>query len=184
VVLQIRTAKSQEKHQKVRFLSSALKNPGFPRVFRILGQFLWPAVAPMHLGAWRLRRCISRRAAQIESFFESRESPKHWGFACAGLVPIHASGGCRIRTTMGSTEKQLFALWGFLQKARLLIPLGLPASFPHKDSIFVSRSVTLPTAFSRHITFSNELSFHSRTFYRVNCQYLDSCSTLRFKFDT
>jgi hypothetical protein len=184
VVLQIRTAKSQEKHQKVRFLSSPLKNPGFPRVFRILGQFLWPAVAPMQLGAWRLRRCISRRAAQIESFFESRESPKHWGFACAGLVPIHASGGCRIRTTMGSTEKQLFALWGFLQKARLLIPLGLPASFPHKDSIFVSRSVTLPTAFSRHITFSNELSFHSRTFYRVNCQYLDSCSTLRFKFDT
>jgi hypothetical protein len=28
------------------------------------------------------RRCISRRAPQIESFFESRESPKHWGFAC------------------------------------------------------------------------------------------------------
>jgi len=33
----------------------------------------------MQLGAWRLRRCISRRAAQIESFFASRESPKHWG---------------------------------------------------------------------------------------------------------
>jgi len=37
----------------------------------------------MQLGAWRLRRCISRRAAQIESFFESRESPKHWGFSCS-----------------------------------------------------------------------------------------------------
>jgi hypothetical protein len=40
---------------------------------------LWSSVAPMQLGAWRLRRCISRRAAQIESFFESRESSKHWG---------------------------------------------------------------------------------------------------------
>jgi hypothetical protein len=45
-----------------------------------------------------MRRCISRRAAQIESFFESRESPKHWGFECPGLVPIHAGGGGRIRT--------------------------------------------------------------------------------------
>jgi len=86
-------------HQKVRFLSSPLKNPGFPRVFRIFGQFLWPSVAPMQLGAWRLRRCISRRAAQIESFFESRESSKHWGFACASLAPIHDGGGGRIRTS-------------------------------------------------------------------------------------
>ncbi len=31
----------------------------------------------MQLGAWRLRRCISRRAPEIESFFASRESPKH-----------------------------------------------------------------------------------------------------------
>jgi hypothetical protein len=67
----------QGKHPKVRFLSSPLKNPGFPGVFCISGQLLWPSVAPMQLGAWRLRRCISRRAAQIESFFESRESSKH-----------------------------------------------------------------------------------------------------------
>jgi hypothetical protein len=52
----------------------------------------------MQLGAWRLRRCISRRAAQIESFFESRESLKHWGLACSGLIPIHAGGDGGIRT--------------------------------------------------------------------------------------
>jgi hypothetical protein len=69
--------KTLGKHEIVRFLSSPLKNPGFPRVFRISGQLLWPTVAPMQLGAWGLRRCISRRATQIESFFESRESPKH-----------------------------------------------------------------------------------------------------------
>ena len=92
------TQKTLGKHEKVRILSSPLKNPGFPRVFRILGQFLWPSVAPMQLGAWRLRRCISRRADQIESFFESRESLKHWGFAWPNLAPIHADRGCRIRT--------------------------------------------------------------------------------------
>jgi hypothetical protein len=90
--------KTLGKHRKVRVLSSPLKNPGFPRVFCISGQFLWPSVAPMQLGAWRLRRCISRRAAQIESFFESRDSPKHLGSACASLTPIHARRGGRIRT--------------------------------------------------------------------------------------
>jgi hypothetical protein len=38
----------------------------------------------MQLGAGRMRRFISRRAAQIESFFKSRESSKHWGF----VVPV------------------------------------------------------------------------------------------------
>ena len=42
--------------------------------------------------------CISRRAPKIESFFESRESLNRWGFACHSLVPIHAGGGCWIRT--------------------------------------------------------------------------------------
>jgi hypothetical protein len=63
-----------------------------------LAKFHWPTVAPMQLGAWRLRRCISRRAAQIESLFESRESPKHWGFEWPNLAPIHDGGGGRIRT--------------------------------------------------------------------------------------
>jgi len=31
----------------VRFLSSPLKNPGFPKVFRVFGQLLWPSV-PIH----------------------------------------------------------------------------------------------------------------------------------------
>jgi hypothetical protein len=53
----------------------------------------------MQLGACRLRRWFSRRAAQIESFFESRESPKHWGFEGSPLAPIHAGGGGRIRTS-------------------------------------------------------------------------------------
>ena len=91
-------SKTLGKHQKVRFLSSPLQNPGFPRVFRISGQFLWSSVAPMQLGAWRLRRCISRRAPQIESFFASRESAKHWDLACPGLATIHTRGGGRIRT--------------------------------------------------------------------------------------
>jgi hypothetical protein len=97
-------SKTQGKHRKVRFLSSPLKNPGFPRVFRISGQFLWPSVAPMQLGAWRLRRCISRRAPQIESFFASRESSKHWGFACSDTTPISIPGGSRIRTQADSEE--------------------------------------------------------------------------------
>jgi hypothetical protein len=90
--------KTLEKHRKVRFLSSPLQNPGFPRVFGISGEFLWPSVAPMQLGAWSLRRCISRRATKIESFFESRESPNHSGFAYSDSALIHTIGAVRIRT--------------------------------------------------------------------------------------
>jgi hypothetical protein len=92
-------SKTLAKHPKVRFLSSPLKNPGSPKVFRISGQFLWPSVAPMLARCMADRGdCISRRAPQIESFIESRESPKHWGFACPRLVPIHTRRGGRIRT--------------------------------------------------------------------------------------
>jgi hypothetical protein len=52
---------------------------------------------PGWLGAWRLPRCISRRAPKIDWFFESRESSKHWGFARRSLTPIHVRGGCRSR---------------------------------------------------------------------------------------
>jgi len=34
----------------------------------------------MQIGAWRLRRCISRRAPKIESFLESRWIAKILGF--------------------------------------------------------------------------------------------------------
>ena len=69
--------KHKENTQKFGSCPLRCKTKGFPRVFRISGKFLWPSVAPMQLGAWRLRRRISLRAAQIESFFESRESSKH-----------------------------------------------------------------------------------------------------------
>jgi hypothetical protein len=45
-----------------------------------------------------VRRRISRRAAQIESFFASRESSKHWGFECSGSALIGFRGGGWIRT--------------------------------------------------------------------------------------
>jgi hypothetical protein len=42
----------------------------------------------MQLGAWRLRRCISRRAPKFESFFESRESSNHWGHPYRAAVSL------------------------------------------------------------------------------------------------
>ena len=63
----------------------------------------WPvplAVCSAHAGSVHgvVRRCISRRAAQIESFFESRESSKHWVFECSGSALIGFRGGGWIRT--------------------------------------------------------------------------------------
>ena len=65
---------------------------GFSHVWPIALEF-----CSAHAGSVRgaCGACISRRAAQIESFFES---PNHWGFACHGLATIHARGGGRIRT--------------------------------------------------------------------------------------
>jgi hypothetical protein len=57
------------KKPKVRFLSSPLKNPGFPRVFRILGQFLWLSCLSMHVHACRC--CVVLCAALPPG--ESRE---------------------------------------------------------------------------------------------------------------
>jgi hypothetical protein len=74
-----KTSKSSVLILSFSILKSVLQNPGFLRFFRISRQFHWPSVAPMQLGASRLRRCISRRAPKIESFFALRESPKHWG---------------------------------------------------------------------------------------------------------
>jgi hypothetical protein len=75
------------------------KKPWFPEGFSHIGPVPL-AVCSAHAGSVHggMRRCISRRAAQIESFFESRESPKHWGFECACLATNHTSGGDRIRT--------------------------------------------------------------------------------------
>ena len=62
--------------------------------------YFLPSAKPAHAGSVHggMRRCISRRAAQIASFFESRESPKHWGFEWPNLALIHDGGGGRIRT--------------------------------------------------------------------------------------
>jgi len=93
------SSKTQGKHTNVRVLSSPLKIPGFPRVFRISGQVLWSPLAPMQLGAWHLRRCISRGAPRFESFVESRWVAKTlWGLHLPSLAPIHPRGGGRIRT--------------------------------------------------------------------------------------
>jgi hypothetical protein len=96
--LSVRLQKKYRKNLKSSNPVLSAQKPWFSRGFRISGQLLWPSVAPMQLGAWHLRHCISRRAAQIELFFESRESSKHWGFECTGSAPIHADRGCRIRT--------------------------------------------------------------------------------------
>jgi hypothetical protein len=84
--------KTQGKHLQVRFLSSPLKNPGFPKVFRVSGQFLWPSVAPMQLGAWRIAalhfasRCPNRvvfRVARVGKTLgfcmsQSGTDPQSW----------------------------------------------------------------------------------------------------------
>jgi|LakMenEpi10Aug09_1017262.scaffolds.fasta_scaffold05833_3 hypothetical protein len=79
--------KTQGKHSKVRFLSSPLKNPVFPRVFRISGQLLWPSVAPM------LARCMAscgvafRVALPKSSRFSSRASRQNTGFLNVPVLP-------------------------------------------------------------------------------------------------
>ena len=89
------------------------KTKGFPRVFRISGQLPWLSLPPLQLCAWSLRRCISRRAPKVESFFESRESTNHWDSRCpngyratsATLVGIDLSEGFfEMRAWRGSAE--------------------------------------------------------------------------------
>jgi hypothetical protein len=70
------TLKTLGKHRKVRFLSSLLKKPGYPRVFRISCQFLWLSCLSMHVPACRC--CVVLCAAMDpgESSCESRALPK------------------------------------------------------------------------------------------------------------
>jgi hypothetical protein len=73
------SSETQGKHSKVRFLSSPLVNPGFPRVFRILGQLLWLSV-PIHACRCcpcrnhRLVRCLGPQKHFSASSSESQES--------------------------------------------------------------------------------------------------------------
>jgi hypothetical protein len=77
-------------HQKVRFLSSPLKNPGFPRVFRILGQLLWLSCLSMHVHACRCCVVLCAALPPGESSSESPESssnPRFFGengWFCSG----------------------------------------------------------------------------------------------------
>jgi hypothetical protein len=57
----------------VRFLSSPLKNPGFPRVFRISGQLLWLSCLSMHVHACR---CCVVSCAALDPGESSSESPE------------------------------------------------------------------------------------------------------------
>ena len=78
-------ASTNRQQEKVRFLSSPLKNPGFPRVFRILGQLPWLSCLSMHVHAcrccpWgnhRLVRCLGLQKHFRESSSESPESSKN-----------------------------------------------------------------------------------------------------------
>jgi len=73
--------KPQGKHEKVRLLSSPLKNPGFPRVFRISCQLLWLSCLSMHVHACRCCPCRNRRLVRClgpQKYFSesSSESPE------------------------------------------------------------------------------------------------------------
>ena len=83
----------------VRVLSRPFQNPGFPRVFRISGQFLWLSLPPM------LARCMAscgvvfRIAHRKSSRFSSRAgSPNHWGFVSPPNDHFQTSRRGRIRT--------------------------------------------------------------------------------------
>jgi hypothetical protein len=76
-----------------------LQNPDFPRVFRIPGQFLWPSVAPMQLGAWRraalyfASRCPNRVVVRVARVV------KTLGFCIPpGRARVVVSRGIGIRT--------------------------------------------------------------------------------------
>jgi hypothetical protein len=85
------SSKTQGKHPKVRFLSSALKNPGFPRVFRISGQLLWLSCLSMHVHACRCCVVLCAALPPGESSSESPESSSNPRFSRENL--LFCSGG-------------------------------------------------------------------------------------------
>jgi hypothetical protein len=83
--------KTLGKHQKVRFLSSPLKNPGFPRVFRISGQLLWLSCLSMHVHACRCCVVLCAALDLGESSCESPESSPNPRFSRENM--LFCSGG-------------------------------------------------------------------------------------------
>jgi hypothetical protein len=69
----------------------ALVSPGFSHVWPVPLEFWCAHAGSVHGG---MQRCISRRAPQIESFFESHESLKYLGFCMAqsGTAPCRSRG--------------------------------------------------------------------------------------------
>jgi len=84
------TQKTLGKHEKVRILSSPLRNPGFPRVFRISCQLLWLSCLSMHVHACRCCVVLCAALAPGESSCESPESspdlrfPREIMWFCSG----------------------------------------------------------------------------------------------------
>jgi hypothetical protein len=79
------------KHAKVRILSSPLKNPGFPRVFRISGQFLWSSCLSMLVHACRCCVVLCAALPPGESSSESPESSPNLHFPRENMM--FCSGG-------------------------------------------------------------------------------------------
>jgi hypothetical protein len=73
--------KTQGKQPIVRFLSSPLKNPGFPRVFRISAKFLWLSCLSMHVHACRCCVVLCSALDPGESSCESPESSQNPRFS-------------------------------------------------------------------------------------------------------
>ena len=96
-------AKNTGKTSKVRFLSSPLKNPGFPRVFRISGQLLWLSCLSMHVHACRCCVVLCAALAPGESSSESSESPRNPRFYREKRW--FCSRGCRIRISCLRNKK-------------------------------------------------------------------------------
>ena len=83
--------KTLGKRPKVRFLSSPLKNPGFPRVFRISAKFLWLSCLSMHVHASRCCVVLCAALAPGESSSESPESSPNPRFSRENM--LFCSGG-------------------------------------------------------------------------------------------
>ena len=95
----------------ISFLKPVLQNQRFSQRFsgfRPIALEFWCA----HAGSVHdvVRRFALRVAHRKSSRFSSRAgSPKHWGFECPSLAPIHVGQGGRIRTWVFETLSSLAA---------------------------------------------------------------------------
>jgi len=83
---------------RVRIPCPPLQNNAFPCEYRTSREFLGTSVAPMQLGAWRLRRCFSRRAPK-SSRFSRRARRQNTGVLHVRHRRFERSRGTGIRTS-------------------------------------------------------------------------------------